>query len=118
MYYNIHVPPNTPPKVSQQIRLIRGTVGATPSEQEAEARLHQEGYRPFRWTDVPGSTYPRHQHMNDECIWVISGEITINIENQDYILKPGDRLYLPKSIPHTACVPLSGPVTYLVGEKD
>jgi quercetin dioxygenase-like cupin family protein len=88
-----------------------------PSEQEAEAKLHQEGYDSFRWLDVPGATYPRHRHDYDECLWILKGEITFNVDGTDYLLRPGDRLYLPAKTPHTARVPGTASVTYLVGQK-
>ena len=49
-----------------------------PTEQEAEARLHQEGYNVFRWHDVAGVNYPRHRHSHDECLWILKGELDIN----------------------------------------
>jgi quercetin dioxygenase-like cupin family protein len=89
---------------------------SVPSEQEAEARLHREGYESFRWYDVPGASYPNHRHPYNECIWVLKGEITFKVGETEYHLKPGDRLYLPARIPHTAIVPSQLGVTYLVGE--
>ena len=88
-----------------------------PTEQEAEARLRKEGYETFVWNDVPGAHYPRHRHGYDECLWILKGEITFQIEGREYALKPGDRLYLPAHIPHTAQVPEARGVTYLVGQK-
>jgi quercetin dioxygenase-like cupin family protein len=88
-----------------------------PTEQEAEARMRQEGYESFSWYDVPGAQYPTHQHHYDECIWVIRGEIQFEIEGVQYSLKPGDKLYLSKETPHTASVPKNTSVTYLVGQK-
>ncbi len=103
---------------SGKVRLVPWNQdSAPPTEQEAEARLHAEGYESFRWHDVPGSTYPRHRHDCDECIWVLTGEITFSVNGQDYPLKPGDRIYLPSATPHTAKVPRSTAVTYLVGQK-
>lgn len=91
--------------------------GTVPSESEAEARLHQEGYETFRWYDVPGASYPKHRHDADECIWILKGEITFQVGEQEYPLKPGDRLYLSARTPHTARVPANIGVTYLVGQK-
>lgn len=92
-----------------------------PTEQEAEARLHREGYDSFRWYDVPGASYPNHRHPYDECIWVLKGQITFKVmfklNEIEYHLKPGDRLYLPARIPHTAIIPNEAGVTYLVGSK-
>jgi quercetin dioxygenase-like cupin family protein len=93
-----------------------GRPGA-PTEQEAEARLSQEGYESFVWNDLAGQTYPRHRHDVDECLWVLKGEMTFTVDGKDYVLKAGDRLYLPSGTPHTASVPSSTPVTYIVGQR-
>lgn len=98
-------------------RFVKWQKPAPPSETEAEAQLQQDGYDVFRWTDVPGSQYPQHQHHVDECIWVLSGEITFVIEEAAYRLQAGDRLYLPSKIRHTAQVPKNITATYLVGQK-
>jgi len=89
-----------------------------PSETEAEARLRQEGFEVFKWHDVPGAEYPSHQHHCDECLWILVGTLKFEAEGQTLTLGPGDRLLLPKDLPHRALVP-SGPtgVTYLVGQK-
>jgi quercetin dioxygenase-like cupin family protein len=92
------------------------TNSRVPSEQEAEARLHREGYESFRWYDVPGASYPNHRHSYDECIWVLKGEIVFKVGETEFQLKPGDRLYLPAKTAHTAIVPNHSGVTYLVGE--
>jgi quercetin dioxygenase-like cupin family protein len=99
------------------IQLIRWDKLVPPTEQEAEARLHQEGYDCFRWYDVPGAAYPRHRHGHDECLWVLKGELILKMDDTEYHLKPGDRLYLPSHTPHTANAPTKTGVTYLVGQK-
>ncbi len=110
-----------PSPLPQRVRVQRWEKPSLPSEQEAEARLHQEGYDSFRWHDVPGSTYPLHRHKYDECLWILKGEITFSVTSEagseEYPLKPGDRLYIPAKTPHTAIVPRSSGVTYLVGQK-
>ncbi len=98
-------------------RFIKWQKGAPPSENEAEALLREEGYQVFRWTDVPGSKYPKHQHAMEECIWILSGKIVFNIDGTDYSMEPGDRLYLPAKMPHTASVPEAHGTTYLVGQR-
>lgn len=97
--------------------LLVPLVGQIPTEEEAEARLHLEGYESFRWYDVPGANYPKHRHGCDECIWVLKGEITFQVDDEHYTLKAGDRLYLPAKTAHTASVPDEAGVTYLVGQK-
>lgn len=88
-----------------------------PSQEEAEAKLHQEGFDSYCWHDVPGTSYPRHQHAYDECLWILKGEITFDTKEGAYPLKPGDRLYIPAGTAHSAIVPSKQGVTYLVGQK-
>lgn len=103
--------------MGSQVKVVRWNGNSPPSEQEAEARLRTEGYESFCWHDVPGASYPRHRHFHDECIWVLKGEIVFDFEGDTHHLRPGDRLYLPARVAHTAAVPESSSVTYLVGHK-
>jgi mannose-6-phosphate isomerase-like protein (cupin superfamily) len=101
-----------------EIRILRWEKSNPVSQEEAEARLHQEGYHSFCWYDVPGAKYPRHRHSYDECLWILRGEIHFCIYDQTHHLKSGDRIYLPAQTPHTSQVPDSQQgVTYLVGQK-
>lgn len=100
-----------------EIKHVRWNKPSPPTEEEAEALLHKEGYDSFRWHDVPGASYPRHLHAHDECLWVLRGTIVFHVRNQEFRLQPGDRLYLPSNTIHTAEVPTTGSVTYLVGQK-
>ncbi len=89
-----------------------------PNEVEAEARLSTEGFSCFRWNDAPGELYPNHRHEYDECLWILKGEMEIAIAGTKYVLKPGDRLYLPAQLGHTLMVTHPTGVIYLVGQKD
>jgi quercetin dioxygenase-like cupin family protein len=102
-------------KKQPEIRIVRGSDGLT--QDEAEAKLHREGYEAYRWYDVPGATYPSHHHTQDECVWVLKGEIHFEIAGQRFELRAGDRLYLPAGSPHTARVPRIAGVTYLIGRR-
>src|SRR5579884_1242772 len=99
------------------VRLAESPKARIPSEEEAEARLHGEGYESFRWYDVQGACYPKHRHQVDECIWILKGEITFQIGKDEYPLQAGDRIYIPAMTAHTASVPANAGVTYLVGQK-
>ncbi|MEK6578841.1 MAG: cupin domain-containing protein [Bdellovibrionota bacterium] len=88
-----------------------------PTQEEAEAKLHQEGYESYCWHDVSGTLYPRHQHAYDECLWILKGEITFETKEAAFALKPGDRLYMPAGTAHSAKVTSKQGVTYLVGQK-
>lgn len=98
-------------------RVVPWNKKALPSEQEAEALLHQQGYEPFCWNDFANASYPPHRHEHDECIFVLWGQMLFEIDGQRFQLNPGDRLYLPRHTLHSAIVSAEQPVTYLVGQK-
>jgi mannose-6-phosphate isomerase-like protein (cupin superfamily) len=102
-------------KILVQLLKWKGTAPVT--QEEAEARLHQEGYHTFCWYDVPETCYPPHKHKYDECIWVLRGEIQFTIKNKIYLLRSGDKLYLSAQTVHEIQVPKDKGVTYLVGQK-
>lgn len=110
--------PPGPERSPQSIRVVPCVPGAAPpTQEEAEARLHQEGYDSLKWYDVPGASYPSHRHAQDECLWILKGEIVLEIAGAKYELQSGDRIYLPARTPHTARVPGSRSVTYLIGQR-
>jgi mannose-6-phosphate isomerase-like protein (cupin superfamily) len=91
------------------------------TQEEAEARLHIEGYVSYLWHDVTGVTYPTHQHERDECIWILKGEIQFTLKEPDHsqvvTLHPGDRIYLSARLKHSAFVPHKNGVHFLVGQR-
>lgn len=81
-------------------------------------KLSGEGYRIFHWVDRAGTIYGIHKHEEDQTHWIISGEMEITLENGgSYILKAGDRDFMPARTRHKARVIGEYPVSYLVGEK-
>ncbi len=81
-------------------------------------KLNREGYRVFHWADRAGMIYGIHKHEEDQTHWIISGELEIALEKGgSYILKAGDRDFMPAHIWHTARVLGEEPLSYLVGEK-
>ncbi|MBI3534051.1 MAG: cupin domain-containing protein [Deltaproteobacteria bacterium] len=88
-----------------------------PTQEEIEAKLRQEGYEVYCWTDLPGVVYPRHKHIEDQCIWIIEGELEFQVGEQLYNLHAGDRIYLPSNIAHMVKTPKLTSATYVVGKK-
>ncbi len=85
-------------------------------EATLEAQLAREGYEVFGWSDAPGASYTAHSHDHDESLWVVDGEITFGVANDELTLGPGDRLMLPKGTVHTARAGGSG-ARYLIGQR-
>lgn len=50
---------------------------------------------------APGQSTPDHQHADiDEVFFVVSGEGTVRINNEDFLLKENDILYSPNGEIH------------------
>jgi len=88
-----------------------------PTREIIEKRMKKEGFSPWPWTDKAGTQYGDHQHENSEVRWIYKGKLIIGTAGETFTLNPGDRLDMPPNTIHWAKVPLTGPVSYLCGEK-
>jgi quercetin dioxygenase-like cupin family protein len=79
--------------------------------------LEGEGYSVYAWTDDRGTTYPPHTHGDDQSHWVVRGAIALTVYGEEYVLRAGDRDWLPAGTLHSARVVGDAAVTYLVGSK-
>ena len=51
----------------------------------------------------PGYTAPRHTHCGEEIIYILEGTLKYRIDGQPpQTVKPGDVLFVPAGIPHSA----------------
>jgi len=99
------------------IQIDRWSDQTRPDQANLRARLQQEGYSVFEWTDAPGTKYGPHSHPEDQSHWIISGVLELRVGHETYSLRAGDRDYLPANTTHSAFVPGDEPVTYLIGAK-
>lgn len=88
-----------------------------PREAPLHARLAQEGFDAFSWSDPPGHGYAPHQHEHDESLWMLRGRMTFGIAGAEYVLEPGDRLMLPAGTVHSAVAGPAG-AAYLIGRRN
>jgi len=88
-----------------------------PDAADLRGRLQSEGYSVFQWSDAPGTTYGPHSHPEDQSHWILAGQLELSVENETYLLRAGDRDYLPARTTHSAFVPGDEAVTYLIGAK-
>src|SRR5262244_1066826 len=99
------------------IQVERWTEAVTPDAQKLKARLQAEGYSVFQWTDAPGTKYGPHAHAEDQSHWIVSGQLELRVGYETYVLRGGDRDFLPAETVHSAFVPGDEPVVYLIGAK-
>jgi quercetin dioxygenase-like cupin family protein len=77
--------------------------------------LEQEGMITAWWSDVPGTHVAMHAHDFPETRWVLEGFLRVTAEGQAVELGPGDRLDLPRNVPHSTEVLGLGQVIYVTG---
>ena len=82
----------------------------TPATEEALLELLQEqDLRVYNWSNEPNDVYHGHTHGYHKVLYVVKGSIRFELptRNENFTLRPGDRLDLPAGIRHAATV---GPV--------
>ncbi len=87
----------------------------TPKATELRDRMKDDGFDVIDWSDPAGAVYQPHAHNHDEVIVPYDGRIEFIIEGQNYLLDPGDALFLPKGTIHSARVGGDG-ASYLIGQ--
>lgn len=100
------------------IRVERWGEGQRPDAQALRRRMEVEGYSVFQWSDEPGTVYGPHAHAEDQSHWILSGALTLCVGDEEYTLRAGDRDFLPARTKHSAVVPGSERVVYLVGARN
>jgi quercetin dioxygenase-like cupin family protein len=88
-----------------------------PASETLRRKLESEGYSVFEWSDLPQTVYGPHSHDDDQSHWVISGCLELTVDGETYTLSAGDRDFLSANTVHSAFVPGSQPVRYLIGSK-
>jgi mannose-6-phosphate isomerase-like protein (cupin superfamily) len=79
--------------------------------------MEREGYSVFEWSDGAGAVYATHTHAEDQSHWIIKGTLELRVGTEQYVLRAGDRDFLPAGTEHSAFVPGDEAVLYLIGAK-
>jgi quercetin dioxygenase-like cupin family protein len=102
----------------KEFRIVRWKELYRPNAAMLRLALEREGYRVFQWGDLPEMVYPEHKHPEDQSHWIISGALELTVQGYGtYVLKAGDRDFLPAGTYHSARVVSEEAVVYLIGEK-
>lgn len=99
------------------IQIERWSEKSLPEADTLKEHLRDEGYSVFQWSDAPGTKYGPHAHAEDQSHWILSGELELRVGHEIYTLRAGDRDFLPANTVHSAAVPQTGAVKYLIGVK-
>src|SRR5687767_11200512 len=98
-------------------RVERWGQGEAPQARDLRRRMEEEGFDVFEWSDPPGQTYAPHEHGDDQSHWIVRGALALRVGGEEYVLKAGDRDFLPAGTVHSARVVGDGAVRYLIGAK-
>jgi quercetin dioxygenase-like cupin family protein len=99
------------------IRVERWSGPGIPDETTLRARLVADGYSVYVWTDGGEAVYAPHSHDDDQSHCIVRGALALSVDGEEYVLRAGDRDWLPAGTVHSARVVGGEPVTYLIGSK-
>ena len=100
------------------IRVERWNETKEPEARALRQRMEAEGYSIFQWSDAPGTVYGAHAHAEDQSHWIVSGALELRVRGEQYVLRAGDRDFLPANTVHSASVLGETEVVYLIGVKN
>ena len=100
------------------IDVIRWEEKGKPTLEGLTQRLEAKGLRSELFSDPPGTKYGRHAHEWNDFVVIVSGQMTIGIGDEFWVMKPGDRLDIPKNTFHWAKVTGRKDVVYLSAKID
>lgn len=88
-------------KSQRQSILLAGIRGDLVDCQSLVNTNENRRMQPMLVTIEPNSEIPSHlfSHKGDEFILILSGEMELDIENETYVLREGDSIYLDSSLP-------------------
>lgn len=72
------------------------------TEAALRRKLESLGYFARRYTYPPGTVFEAHSHDVDKIDAVISGQFRVTMGGEAVILGPGQYIYVPKGVEHTA----------------
>jgi quercetin dioxygenase-like cupin family protein len=99
------------------MKVERWSGAGAPSEAALRRNLEDDGYSVYAWTDGAGATYPPHSHDDDQSHCIVRGALGLTVDGEEYVLRAGDRDWLPAGTVHSARVVGNEAVTYLIGAK-
>jgi len=74
------------------------------NERSLRSRLEHRGFSCTTYVYPPGTCFPVHDHAMDKIDAVLAGYFRISMAGQDFDLGPGDALFVPRGMQHSARV--------------
>ena len=75
----------------------------------------RRGFSCRAFTDPPGQRWCDFVHDTDELVTVIDGRLEVSMHGENWLLEPGDELYIPRGVSHTVHNPHHATTRWLYG---
>lgn len=92
--------------VNSQVKITRWRGGQHPTLDSITRLMRNEGLRPYVWSNTANFRYPTLSHGYDKVLYCVQGtiEVTFPTMKQSIILRPGDRVDLPRGVHYSAII--------------
>jgi hypothetical protein len=99
---------STPTSATPAIKIIRWRGGQHPTYQAISQKMTQEGLRPYAWSKGPNFRQAARSHGYHKVLYCVEGtlEVVLPDMKQSILLRPGDRVDLPRGVRHES---ITGP---------
>jgi quercetin dioxygenase-like cupin family protein len=86
-------------------------------EKDLAKQLERQGFRhTYVWQDEPNAFYPEHAHDTKTAHIILSGEMTLTMNDRPETYRKGERCDVPAKAVHSAKMGANG-CRYLIGER-
>ncbi len=95
--------------------LVRGRFVVPVDKREVAKEWRELGYSCDLFVDPPGQQWNNFKHGCDELVVVVTGRLTMIIENDQWDMSPGDQIFIPRGALHSVHNTHTGSSHWLYG---
>jgi quercetin dioxygenase-like cupin family protein len=97
--------------------VIRWQAPLKPTKEQALMIFRAEDLQPHEETLTHQEIYPEHRHPFDEVRMILSGELSVNVNGNQLLLRSGDKIIIPSNTKHSQKVLGQDPCLCIVANK-
>src|SRR5687767_15966329 len=64
--------------------------------------LRQQGFNPQLIKEKPNASLAAHKHRESHILVQVEGAMTVTSGSEDFLMQPGDKLFIPPQVMHAA----------------
>jgi mannose-6-phosphate isomerase-like protein (cupin superfamily) len=93
-----------------EVKVIRWRGNQHPTQHAIVTKMQAEGLRPYSWSHGPNFRYAVQTHGYDKVMYCVEGSVEISLPdyNQRVVLRPGDRMDVPRGVRHSTVIGPNG----------